>query len=86
MRYRCCSESAIAFKYRKAEVVILGAGMAGLSAAYELEKRGHTCVILSADRRHIGGRVRTLRFEDGLYGDAGAIAPARNSHFDAPFY
>lgn len=38
-----------------------------------LEKRGHTCVILEADRSHIGGRVRTLRFEDGLYGDVGAM-------------
>ncbi|GAA6619988.1 FAD-dependent oxidoreductase [Scytonema sp. NUACC26] len=58
---------------RPLKVVILGAGMAGLSAAIELEKRGHTCVILEADRSHIGGRVRTLRFEDGLYGDLGAM-------------
>ncbi|BAY44442.1 amine oxidase [Scytonema sp. HK-05] len=58
---------------RPLKVVILGAGMAGLCAAYELEKRGHTCVILEADRSHIGGRVRTLRFEDGLYGDVGAM-------------
>lgn len=58
---------------RPLKVVILGAGMAGLCAAYELEKRGHTCVILEADRSHIGGRVRTLRFEDGLYGEAGAM-------------
>ena len=55
------------------KVVILGAGMAGLAAAYELEKRGHTCVILEAERSHIGGRVRTLRFEDNLYGEAGAM-------------
>lgn len=54
------------------KVVILRAGLAGLCAAYELEKRGHTCVILEADRHHVGGRVRTLRFEDGLYGEVGA--------------
>jgi monoamine oxidase len=30
-------------------------------------------VILEADRSHIGGRVRTLRFEDGLYADVGAM-------------
>ena len=53
--------------------VILGAGMAGLCAAYELEKRGHKCVILEAERNHIGGRIRTLRFGDGLYGEAGAM-------------
>ncbi|MBD3887607.1 FAD-dependent oxidoreductase [Phormidium tenue FACHB-886] len=54
------------------KVVILGAGMAGLCAAYELEKRGHTCVLLEAERSHIGGRVRTLHFESGLYGEVGA--------------
>ncbi|MGK7874907.1 MAG: FAD-dependent oxidoreductase [Xenococcaceae cyanobacterium] len=53
--------------------VILGAGMAGLCAAYELEKRGHTCVILEAERSHIGGRIRTMRFGEGLYGEAGAM-------------
>ena len=54
------------------KVVILGAGIAGLCAAYELEKRGHTCVILEAERNHVGGRVRTLRFEEDLYGEVGA--------------
>ena len=54
-------------------IVIVGAGLAGLCAAYELEKRGHSTVILEADPSHIGGRVRTLRFEDGLYGEAGAM-------------
>ncbi len=54
-------------------VVIVGAGLAGLCAAYELEKRGHSVVILEADRSHIGGRARTLRFGDGLYGEAGAM-------------
>ncbi len=53
--------------------MIVGAGLAGLCAAYELERRGHTCVLLEADTRHIGGRVRTLRFRDGLYGEAGAM-------------
>lgn len=54
-------------------VVIVGAGLAGLVAAYELERRGHRVTILEADARHIGGRVRTLRFGDGLYGEAGAM-------------
>ena len=48
-------------------VVIIGAGLAGLVSAYELEKRGHRVTILEADARHIGGRVRTLRFGDGRY-------------------
>jgi monoamine oxidase len=53
--------------------VIVGAGLAGLVTAYELEKRGHRVTILEADPRHIGGRVRTLRFGGGLYGEAGAM-------------
>lgn len=55
------------------EIVIVGAGLAGLCAAYELEKRGHKVTILEADKKHVGGRVRTLRFNDGLYGEAGAM-------------
>lgn len=55
------------------KILIAGAGLAGLCAAYELEKLGHECVILEADGSHIGGRTRTLRFQDGLYGEAGAM-------------
>jgi len=54
-------------------VVIAGAGLAGLCAALELERRGHTCTILEAETRHVGGRVRTLRLGDGLHGEAGAM-------------
>ncbi len=55
------------------DIVVVGAGLAGLCAAYELEKRGHRVTILEADQRHVGGRTRTLRFADGLYGEAGAM-------------
>jgi monoamine oxidase len=55
------------------DVVVVGAGLAGLCAAYELEKRGHRVTLLEADQHHIGGRTRTLRFGDGLYGEAGAM-------------
>lgn len=58
---------------KKLKIVIAGAGLAGLCAGCELEKRGHECVILEADGSHIGGRVRTLRLQDGLYGEAGAM-------------
>lgn len=61
------------------DVVIVGAGMAGLCAAYELEARGHRVTLLEADATHVGGRVRTLRFADGLYGEAGAMRiPAKH--------
>lgn len=41
-------------------VVILGAGLAGLVAAYELGKKGYRCQVLEA-RGYAGGRVQTAR-------------------------
>ena len=53
-------------------VIVLGAGLAGLCAAYELQNLGHTVSVLEAQMRP-GGRVRTLReFGPGLYTEAGA--------------
>lgn len=54
-------------------VIVLGAGLAGLVTAYELEKRGHSVTLLEAEPSHVGGRARTLRFDGGLYGEAGAM-------------
>jgi monoamine oxidase len=56
------------------KVIIVGAGLAGLSAGYELTRAGHEVTILEAQARP-GGRVRTLReqFSDGLYAEAGAM-------------
>src|ERR1700681_3822811 len=42
------------------KVVILGAGVAGLSAAYELGKAGYDCTVLEA-RDRVGGRNWTFR-------------------------
>jgi monoamine oxidase len=55
------------------KVLILGAGMAGLVAGYELIQLGHDVTILEA-RMRPGGRVHTLHepFSDGLYAEAGA--------------
>ena len=56
------------------KVVIIGAGIAGLSAGYELQRAGHDVKILEATQR-AGGRILTIRepFSDGLYGEAGAM-------------
>lgn len=55
------------------DVVVIGAGLAGLVAAYDLRERGHTPVVLEAQNR-VGGRVHTLRsFAPGLYAEAGAM-------------
>lgn len=54
------------------KIVVLGGGLAGLSAGYELTRAGHDVKVLEAQERP-GGRVLTLRaFDEGLYGDAGA--------------
>ena len=55
------------------KIIIIGAGIAGLSAGYELMQRGHEVTILEA-RNRPGGRIHTLRepFADGLYAEAGA--------------
>ena len=41
-------------------VIVLGAGLAGLCSAYELQNQGHTVSVLEAQMRP-GGRVHTLR-------------------------
>jgi monoamine oxidase len=54
-------------------VIILGGGIAGLVAAFELMRQGHEPLILEATHR-VGGRVKTLRdFAPGLYAEAGAM-------------
>jgi Monoamine oxidase len=54
-------------------VIIIGAGMAGLVAGYELARAGHDPLILEGQNR-VGGRVYTLRkFAPGLYAEAGAM-------------
>jgi len=42
------------------KVIVLGAGLAGLSAAYELGKAGYDCTVLEA-RDRVGGRNWTIR-------------------------
>ncbi|MEV7009888.1 FAD-dependent oxidoreductase [Streptosporangium sp. NPDC051022] len=70
-----------------AKVVILGAGVAGLTCAYELGKAGYDCTVLEAADRvggrnltlrggdrltETGGRPQTAAFGEGVYFNAGA--------------
>ena len=45
------------------ETVIAGGGPAGLTGAYELAKHGHSCVVLEADPRLVGGISRTDEYK-----------------------
>ena len=48
------------------KVVVLGAGIAGLVAAFELRKAGYAVTVLEA-RGRIGGRVWTIRGSEKIY-------------------
>lgn len=54
-------------------IIVIGAGLAGLVAGWELDHAGHDVTVLEA-RDRPGGRIETLRepFSDGLYAEAGA--------------
>jgi monoamine oxidase len=55
------------------KLIVVGAGLAGLVAAHEVQKAGHEVVVLEA-RDRVGGRVLTVRegLRDGQYADVGA--------------
>lgn len=62
-------------------VVILGAGLAGLAAGYELKRAGHNVTILEA-RKFAGGRLQTLRvFADSQYAEAGPLSFPQDHDF-----
>ena len=47
------------------KVIVVGAGMAGLVAAFELAQVGHDVIVLESQTR-VGGRVYTLGEKDGF--------------------
>lgn len=61
------------------DVVIIGAGYAGLTATRELLNAGKNVLLLEA-RDRVGGRVHTQRFEDDSYLDLGGawVGPSQD--------
>ncbi len=57
----------------RGRIVIVGGGLGGLTAAYELKKAGRPVTVIEA-RSRPGGRVFTARepFRDNLYCEMGA--------------
>ena len=47
----------------RARVVIVGAGPAGLSCAYELVKHGRPALVLEQDPGCLGGLARTIEYK-----------------------
>jgi monoamine oxidase len=64
------------------KVVILGAGLAGLAAAYELQKLGYHCEVLDA-RQRTGGRCVTIR--RGFVSEEKGVPPQK-AEFDPDLY
>ncbi len=66
---------------KRHRVIVAGAGIGGLSCAFELTRRGHDVTVVEAAAR-TGGHVFTVRdgLDDGLYADGGA------EHFTEPGY
>lgn len=64
------SAQAAAVAPRKdAPVVIVGAGLTGLTIAYELKKAGIDALLIEASPR-VGGRIQTVSFADGVTAEA----------------
>src|SRR6188508_2282173 len=60
-------------RLRGVKVIVAGAGMAGLSAAYALQEESAEVVVVEA-RDRVGGRVWTVRdgFDHGQHAEGGA--------------
>ncbi|MFD5465877.1 flavin monoamine oxidase family protein [Kitasatospora sp. NPDC127059] len=63
----------------RGRIAVVGAGVAGLVSAYELQRRGFDVVVYEQANRP-GGRVRTHRFWDGTHVDLGAMRIPGNHH------
>jgi len=58
------------YPLRKPEVIVIGAGFAGLAAAYRLKKKGCAVVVIES-RNRIGGRVFSHRISNDLVVELG---------------
>lgn len=62
-------------EFKDLKIGIIGAGLAGMAAAFELRKTGADITILEADEERVGGRVYTHYFDRSkkYYGELGPM-------------
>ena len=70
-KYPDCLDDKQSERIKK--VCIVGGGIAGLTAAYELSSRHNIEVTLLEASNRFGGRIWTHRFSDNIYGELGAM-------------
>lgn len=61
----CCSLASCALR-KDAKIIVVGAGLAGVSAASRLVENGYTNVIILEAGVRMGGRITTLPFADNV--------------------
>ena len=64
------------------KILIIGAGMSGLTAARELQDKGHEVAVLDKGRG-IGGRMATRRFAGGRFDHGAQFFTTRSDEFKA---
>ncbi len=64
------------------KILIIGAGMSGLTAARELQNTGHEVTVIDKGRG-IGGRMATRRFAGGRFDHGAQFFTTRSDEFEA---
>jgi protoporphyrinogen oxidase len=68
---------------RNHRVVVIGAGPAGLTAAYELARNGYQAQVLEADARYVGGLARTVEYRGFRFDIGGHRFFSKNPEIEA---
>ena len=66
----------------KAEILIVGAGMAGLTAASDLQQAGHNVLVIDKGRG-LGGRLASRRIGQATFDHGAQFITTRESRFTA---